>query len=203
MGWGDMTSSQLYGKRLFRQRRMLNHYLFHGRTEEYYPMQLKYSRQTLVRLLQDPSSYKKAFLRYIRLASINTELTNPSRFSASLIVQVAYGHEIKTDDDEYFRLAQEAIDAVNNAGPLGNTIVDFFPFCMYPARLWLAASEFMGSWGVFSNAHAQVVSGNILRRVLPSHAIRCAGLHEPSLRVCSKTVGASRWPHWISNALTL
>ncbi|EEB94025.1 hypothetical protein MPER_07240, partial [Moniliophthora perniciosa FA553] len=51
-----------------------------------------------------------------------------NRFSAAAILRVSYGQTIKTDDDPFLEMAEDVSRAVNNAGPPGNTIVDFFPW---------------------------------------------------------------------------
>jgi hypothetical protein len=50
------------------------------------------------------------------------------------MVNIAYGHNIEADNDEYLELAQSAMDVIKDAGPLGNTTVDFFPSCMCSIR---------------------------------------------------------------------
>lgn len=43
-------------------------------------------------------------------------------------MEVAYGHQITSDDDPYVKISQDTGDAVQNAGPPGSTPVDLFPF---------------------------------------------------------------------------
>jgi len=52
-----------------------------------------------------------------------------SSFSAAIIMRVAYGHRVVSDDDEFVQLADECGYVFSNSGPPGSTLVDFFPFC--------------------------------------------------------------------------
>ena len=46
-------------------------------------------------------------------------------------MQVTYGHQITSDEDPYIDIAEKTSFALSNAGPPGNTPVDFFPFREY------------------------------------------------------------------------
>jgi hypothetical protein len=50
------------------------------------------------------------------------------RFAAAVVVKIAYGHDVNSDDDLYLKVAQRANYALNNAGPIGSTPIDFFPW---------------------------------------------------------------------------
>ena len=47
-------------------------------------------------------------------------------------MNIAYGLTIKSTDEEYVRLAEEAGEATVTAGSPGSMIVDFFPIRSYP-----------------------------------------------------------------------
>lgn len=51
-----------------------------------------------------------------------------SRFSTAIIIKIAYGHELKSDDDRYLNITEQIGAALNNSGPVGNTPVDWLPF---------------------------------------------------------------------------
>jgi hypothetical protein len=44
-----------------------------------------------------------------------------------MIMQVAFGHEVVSDDDPYLEIARQGGYALTNCGPIGNTPVDLFP----------------------------------------------------------------------------
>ena len=45
------------------------------------------------------------------------------RFTTAIVMKIAYGHDIVSDDDHYLKLTDEIGSAVNNSGPVGNTPV--------------------------------------------------------------------------------
>ena len=49
------------------------------------------------------------------------------RFGAAVIMKIAYGHQIETDDDEYIKLTENVSLAHVDAGDPGTAPVDFFP----------------------------------------------------------------------------
>ena len=49
-------------------------------------------------------------------------------FSAAIIMRVAYGHRVVSEDDEFVRRADECGYIFSNSGPPGSTLVDLFPF---------------------------------------------------------------------------
>ncbi|KAG6875167.1 hypothetical protein C0993_010537, partial [Termitomyces sp. T159_Od127] len=65
------------------------------------------------------------------------------RFSTSIIMQVAYGHRITSDEDPYIDLTKEASYALGIAGPPGNTPIDFFPILQYLPS-WFSGTYYAG-----------------------------------------------------------
>ncbi|KZT03453.1 cytochrome P450 monooxygenase [Laetiporus sulphureus 93-53] len=58
------------------------------------------------------------------------------RFAAATIVEIAYGHTVKSDDDEYVRMAERALIEVTTHGSPGGTLLDLLPALKYwPSRL--------------------------------------------------------------------
>ena len=60
------------------------------------------------------------------------------RYTVSVIMRIAYGHQIVSDDDEFFRLVEDVAYAQNNGGPPGGTVADYFPICKSPPPLLIA-----------------------------------------------------------------
>ena len=48
------------------------------------------------------------------------------RFGAAVIMKIAYGHQIESDDDEYIKLTENVSLAHVDAGDPGTAPVDFF-----------------------------------------------------------------------------
>jgi hypothetical protein len=49
------------------------------------------------------------------------------RYSASLILHLAYGHRVNSTDDKYVQLSETAVTATNQYGSPGSQAVDLFP----------------------------------------------------------------------------
>lgn len=66
--------------------------------------------------------------RYNDLQHLTVTVISYIRFSTAIIAQVAFGHQITTDDDPYIKITEGTGHAQSNAGSPGSTIVDVFPF---------------------------------------------------------------------------
>lgn len=47
------------------------------------------------------------------------------------MMEVAYGHDVTSLDDEIVVLAEKAVGAATEAGSPAATLIDFLPFCAY------------------------------------------------------------------------
>lgn len=65
----------------------------------------------------------KSFVRQLLPALLIVPLR---RFTAAVIMEIAYGHKVVSDDDLYVQLAQEVNDSVAVMG--GAAILDLLPF---------------------------------------------------------------------------
>jgi len=78
------------------------------------------------------------------LARPNAFTSHFARFAAALIMDIAYGHVVTSDDDELVRLGERANFEIALAGSAGSMIVDFFPILKhYPT--WLPGSSWKKS----------------------------------------------------------
>lgn len=70
-------------------------------------------------------------------------------------MEIAYGHRVENDDDQYLEITETVNEAVAGSGDAGVSIVDFFPICML---------VYIVSWdvtnGVSSKASTRLASGN-------------------------------------------
>jgi hypothetical protein len=62
------------------------------------------------------------------------------RFAITLVMKLAYGHRILSDDDEYIKLAENASIALSSSGAPGMTPPDLLPICVFAAALVLVGS---------------------------------------------------------------
>ncbi len=53
--------------------------------------------------------------------------SNFDRFSTAVIIKIAYGHDIVSDDDYFLRLTGDIGYVMHNSGPAGNTPIDWVP----------------------------------------------------------------------------
>lgn len=74
-------------------------------------------------LLNPPCSQVRRISSYEN-RSVHNSAKYRMRANFSLL---AYGHTVKSEDDAYVRLAEEAATATVEAGSPASTLVDFFP----------------------------------------------------------------------------
>ncbi|KAI9449001.1 cytochrome P450 [Lactarius psammicola] len=110
MGWDASLPQLPYGPRFRKQRRLIQDHFTKG-VHSFRPTQRTETRTLLRGLLETPD----AFLQHIR------------RFAAGTIMKITYGHTVRSTDELYVRLAEEAgTDTVTSGSP-GSVLVDFFP----------------------------------------------------------------------------
>ncbi|KAK0445981.1 cytochrome P450 [Desarmillaria tabescens] len=115
MGWGQTLAFLPYRKRFLQHRKMISQPLGREEIKSYQPIQIQAVQILLKGLLAKPAGYEEAFHRFV----------------TSIIVEIAFGHTITSDDDIYLTLAREHTISVDNSGPPGNTPVDFLPFLQH------------------------------------------------------------------------
>ncbi|OBZ75202.1 O-methylsterigmatocystin oxidoreductase [Grifola frondosa] len=115
LGWGASVTFLRYGAQFFKQRRILQQYLSKQEVVRFRPIHADEARRMLKNLLDRP----KDFDWLVR------------RFGAAIIMKIAYGHQIESDDDEYIKLTENVSLAHVDAGDPGTAPVDFFPILQY------------------------------------------------------------------------
>ncbi|KAJ3574049.1 hypothetical protein NP233_g2020 [Leucocoprinus birnbaumii] len=127
MGWVPTLTFIGYGKRFQKHRRLLQQYFSKQKVVEYQPIQLREARRLALNLLDNPGKHE--------------DMTR--RFSTSIIIRIAYGHEIKSDDDPYIKIAEDSGYALTHCGPPGGTPIDLFPALQhFPS--WFPGTYFAG-----------------------------------------------------------
>ncbi|KAF8884131.1 cytochrome P450 [Infundibulicybe gibba] len=125
MGWIPTTTFLPIGEQFKNHRKMYQRYFSGSQSQEYQPIQREEARFLTENLSRDPGDYDK----YLR------------RFAASIIMRIAYGHRISSDDDEYNVMIHDVATSVAAAGPPGGTVVDFFPTLQYLPS-WFPGTHF-------------------------------------------------------------
>jgi len=125
MGFDWSPTFQRYGDWWRRNRRAV-HEKFHPKAAEMFkPVQLKYTRELVRLLLQDPDRFGE-HVRYT---------------AGAIIMETTYGIRVKPKDDPYIIIAEEALKASGEAGVPGRFLVDILPWMKYiPA--WMPGADF-------------------------------------------------------------
>ncbi|KNZ78681.1 O-methylsterigmatocystin oxidoreductase [Termitomyces sp. J132] len=127
MGWTETLTYTSYGKSFQKHRRLFKEHLKSTNVILHMPTQTQEARILLQNLLLDESR-REDWLR---------------RFSTSIIMQVAYGHQIASDEDPYLQMTEHISHSLSNAGSPGNTPVDFFPILNYLPS-WFPGAYYAG-----------------------------------------------------------
>ncbi|KAF8224796.1 cytochrome P450, partial [Tricholoma matsutake] len=126
-------------------RRMLQKYLAKDKVEIHCPVQTREARLLGINLTLDPTKYEHSFMR----------------FAMAIIIEVAYGHQIKKDDDPYLTIADEVCHIVTpTVSPSENSLVNLFPFHeshhLYIPVLTVQLVQYFPSW--FPGTHHATVA---------------------------------------------
>lgn len=126
-GCENMVAFTPYGKTSRRQRRLLQTALSPSSIRNYHPLLELETKPFLRRLLEDPASY----VEHIR------------RYAGGLTLLVVYGHQVKSNDDEFLRLAEDCVDVLANRIASSGKIwpVDVFPSLKH-IPLWFPGASF-------------------------------------------------------------
>ncbi|KAF9262274.1 cytochrome P450 [Marasmius fiardii PR-910] len=116
MGWGLSLAFMQYGKRHSKHRKMLQQYF--GRKEC-----LAFNG-----LLAEES---RLLVKNLSEAVPGTHTRYVQRFTLTNIIQTAFGHQARFDDDPFVRVVAEAAHGLNNCGPAGSTPPDLFPWLQH------------------------------------------------------------------------
>ncbi|KAJ7600384.1 cytochrome P450 [Mycena floridula] len=105
--------SMPYGKGFFKQRRLFNQYMSHRTSDSYRPIQLRQAHVLVNELLDSGTENYDQTL---------------SRFATSILVKVAFGYEIQSNDDPFMAILDRFTKELESEGPSGVTTIDALPF---------------------------------------------------------------------------
>ncbi|KAF9262292.1 cytochrome P450 [Marasmius fiardii PR-910] len=113
MGWNRFLVFMPYGPQFLKHRKMIQQYFGRKETMAFTPIVLDETRLLIKNLHQSASG---RHLDYVRRCNI------------SCIMRVVFGHQVKSDDDNFMAILHRAAYGINNCGQGGNTVVDTFPW---------------------------------------------------------------------------
>ena|SRR5271170_5284098 len=123
-----------YGKQFQKTRRLFHQYFNPKACLAFHSIQTECARTLVSNLIANTGDHNSLLNRLVssNISTVIYELysvTFISSFSTAIIMRIAYGHRVVSDDDQFIRLTNERGYAVSNSGSPGSTPVDFFPFC--------------------------------------------------------------------------
>ncbi|KAJ8463525.1 hypothetical protein ONZ45_g17548 [Pleurotus djamor] len=125
MGWVQDLALMRYGEEWRYHRKLVHSHFTQSASRTYEPIQLKNVYILAQSLLKNNGHFNASL----------------SRFSTAIILEISYGHQIQMEGDEYIELAEASGTALRSGGPLGGTVVDFFPFLQYLPS-WFPGTHF-------------------------------------------------------------
>ncbi|KEZ41192.1 hypothetical protein SAPIO_CDS7275 [Scedosporium apiospermum] len=133
MGWGATLTFLPFGPQWRLHRRLLQTNLSPSRVRQWQKLQTQESRRAAMSILVDESTWRPAL----------------KRLSVAVVLMVSYGIQVDSDDDEYLKIANDAIHVTGNGGLPAGSIVDIFPFARHLPN-WLVRDwplKFAREWG--------------------------------------------------------
>ncbi|KAG4030304.1 hypothetical protein MFRU_012g00460 [Monilinia fructicola] len=124
MGWGRTLTFLPWGSRFKAHRTHLQSAFTKSSVVQYRDIQEQEARQALHTITQRPEDWEVAL----------------RRFASAIVLRVAFGIALEDDDDEYIKIAADAINATGNGGSPGATIVDYLPFLGH-LPYWMVPSQ--------------------------------------------------------------
>ncbi|KAF8509044.1 cytochrome P450 [Gautieria morchelliformis] len=125
IGWKWALPLVPYGETFRRHRKYLQQYFAKPKLPDYYRIQQKEAHRLLNDLLDDPDNYK----------------LHIERMAGAIIMEIVFGHEVKSNDDFFLQVASKGGRTIAAAGAVGAHIVDLIP----PLRFlpdWLPGTGF-------------------------------------------------------------
>ncbi|KDQ25622.1 hypothetical protein PLEOSDRAFT_1078104 [Pleurotus ostreatus PC15] len=114
IGWDPILVFLPYGSRFRKHRQLLHSHFGQRAISKFQPIQL----QNVLILAQGLMDNTKDYQHLL------------GRYTTAIVMRIAYGHQIVSDDDEFVQIAHDSGYTLNNAGPPGGTAVDLFPILM-------------------------------------------------------------------------
>ncbi|KAJ3573814.1 hypothetical protein NP233_g2187 [Leucocoprinus birnbaumii] len=125
MGWEFLFSSMPYDEGWRRRRRLFQRIFPSSRASELQPQQRTHVRRLLPRLI-DPKQHYAQALRH---------------FTGGIAITLAYGINVKPENDPYINISERAIGILNRESTPGKYFVDAIPWLKYVPE-WFPGAKF-------------------------------------------------------------
>ncbi|GJE94427.1 cytochrome P450 [Phanerochaete sordida] len=141
IGWTDQLSFLPYGSQFHKQRKLFQQTFSRQGCLAFQPSQLSQTHALLKKILQDSARYQDHVREYVLHESWAKakRLTGFTRFSTAVIMEITYGHKIKSDNDPYVKCAEDTNKVLMGVGHSAS-ILDLLPALRY------TPSWFPGNW---------------------------------------------------------
>ncbi|KAF8960408.1 cytochrome P450 [Flammula alnicola] len=142
MGWSFNFGFAEYGDRWRRSRRLMHHNFHPTASMRFQPHSLKATRNLLNRFLDIPDDV----------------IGNLRHMAGETIISVAYGLDVKDQDDPYIKTAEAGVHPLLAAAVPGAFLVDMLPFLKYVPE-WVPGAGFQKkakTWGKLAKAMIEV-----------------------------------------------
>ncbi|GBE89499.1 Multifunctional cytochrome P450 monooxygenase af510 [Sparassis crispa] len=159
MGYDTNVAFMEYGPRWKKHRKIFRGYFNENESLTYRSQQTRGAHALLKDLLTSPHAF--------------IEVTQ--RFAMRGVLEIAYGHQVHSDDDVYVKLTADALHGADEA-KLGVSLVDFFPLLAYLPHWLPGCSSFTAAarrWGPVTREMHDYPFNDVLKQM-------DAGIAQPS-----------------------
>ncbi|KAF9515847.1 hypothetical protein BS47DRAFT_1376141 [Hydnum rufescens UP504] len=111
MGWKYTLTFLRWGPHFQKHRKLLQGYFTKRNVEAFRELQVSEARILVKNLIEKPEAYGNLI----------------RRFASAIVMGIAFGYRITSDQDRYVQIGADASYAISHAGAPGGTPVDFFP----------------------------------------------------------------------------
>jgi hypothetical protein len=117
-----------YGKRFQRHRKLFHSTFSQAQCRTFEKTQTTEARALVKNLVRTPESYDWLVRRFVSTHRGGQFDDLSHRFATTLVMKIAYGHRVQSDDDEYIKIAERFSYALRASGSPGGTPPDFLPW---------------------------------------------------------------------------
>ncbi|KAK0455205.1 cytochrome P450 [Desarmillaria tabescens] len=172
MGWEGTLTFLRWGPRFQRNRKLIQSSFTKPQIVKYQELQMREARVLVRNLMKCPEDYD----RLIR------------RFATAIVMDIAFGHEIKSDADLFIQIAADASYALGHGGAPAGTTVKYLPNCLsFLSRSLQFARNW--KWAIrkvhdipFAAVETQIKEGNARPSITQSFLDRLAANAEKGIQ---------------------